>query len=771
MKIVKLSQAEHEEIKDIISYADFDNIFEDKKSIELIIDKKGGIIKEALDISNYLPNIQPAQYTQNVPSDQSALNAVQQGVQQGLTSNEIANPGSTALQGIQSAQQGTQQINQQQNFGQETPNWKPQMRGQGADLFTQNQQGAGQLIPVIFEGAIDPQSQQVQVWNTQTNSKQWVPMASIFETGTQRPYPFAGTQAETSPGNMINPPVQAKQDLKEFYERLSYEKDSKEKEAWLQYAPEIVSTIKLLWDVYQEYKDVSGDDLSSQEEKIACIKESFDIQAILSGSGSFVNFLTDIFTNPDIRKHIESKLTPETVQKIESILDFGPQVIDFINKQISTKTSSDLIQINSEVLLLKKGSDLYDSIEDKLLKIAKQNDLDDINGITVEITPKQFKIAYLKNNKIAYRIVTAEGESEGGILSTVLNMAKPVYQITKDNPNLTGGMAALASIGLAKAQGQDWNIFDNGLVPFLGGKFGGPLTMAAIGGTQAAGMEGLSKWALILGGFLLDNAMKSSMEEDENKKAELAEQQQNMSQKLSTENPRFMQLVTSYWRQMQQQNPNYSLQQARSDFEKTFPESVASSIYNTIEKIASIKNIKEADSVHISITENNAILRFKNANEEPVPNPVPTQPAPEPQPESPAEKAIETPQQEQSLIPKETEDKFKADLEQLNSLMEQNSSIAQNIAGSPTGGENDVQKALEGKSDQIKLLADQIMANPEYKPLLDQMNNQIPKIVNSQQSSQIQPDQQQVGQQAQPVSSSIPPVEQSPQQPIQQQMV
>ncbi|MFA5154791.1 MAG: hypothetical protein WC554_19755, partial [Clostridia bacterium] len=81
------------------------------------------------------------------------------------------------------------------------------------------------------------------------------------------------------------------------------------------------------------------------------------------------------------------------------------------------------------------------------------------------------------------------------------------------------------------------------------------------------------------------------------------------------------------------------------------------------------------------------------------------------------------------------------------------------------------QKALEGKSDQIKLLADQIMANPEYKPLLDQMNNQIPKIVNSQQSSQIQPDQQQVGQQAQPVSSSIPPVEQSPQQPIQQQMV
>jgi hypothetical protein len=862
MKIVKLGKEDHKSLNNILSDIAKKSNIDQVKSVNIVLKPDIGIVKYALTNQEYIQMLQndPLGGVQN-----PATNFVQQGAQQALTNtptgvNEVLNPGSMAMNAVQQAQQvqqtGQQQTGQQ-STGTETATWKPQMRGQGADLFTQTEGGAGQLIPVVFEGAIDPQAQNVQVWNTQTNSKQWVPMASVFESGTQRPYPFQGTQAETSPGNMENPPAnvaQAKQDLQDFYYRLSAERELKEADALdlaskglgvaslgsKFVAPQAYPFIKAaniilkLYNFYRNNKnlfsDIFGNESSSEtqqiEQKAASItKEAFEIQGI-------IDFFDKLISDPRIEQIIantDAELAMD-LNIVKKIINVGSEAIDKIKEILSGnnsdqntinvpkgdyKVSNDIVQLNSETILVRKGSDLYNALESKIEKIAEQNNIDGINGIKIEVTPEQFKVAYLKNEKVSYKLTSkfAAGDqfpmpfggggglfgggatggesalagapasdSGGGIMGTVMNVAKPIYGITGQFPNLTGGASVLGSIMLAKAQGKEWNLFDNGLVPFLAGRYGGPLTMAAVMGTQAAGMEGLGKWALILGGFIIDNAMKTSIAEDENKKKALEYAKNNMDAKLYKENPQFARMISTYLSQMRKTNPDYTFQQAKEDLTEA---GVNASVFGVIEKIASIKRIMEADSVHISMNEDYAVFRFKNAVGEIDPNtgqPIvansaqvdpntgqpaqsaeqPAQPAEQPaqpagQPAQPAgQPAQETPetQEQQPLVSKDIEEEFKKKLDQLNNLVEQNSAAAKEVAGNPTGGEEEAKASTEGLSAQITALADEIQNDTRFKPLIDQMNGQIPKEQTAPAEGQVpQQEQQPVQQEQQPVEA------------------
>lgn len=827
MKIVKIGKEDHEQLSNILSDIAKKANIDQVKSVNMVLKQDLGIVKYAVDVQNmqYVPGTpqQPltgAGATEMFNPGSMATNAIQQAQKAQQTApantgagvNEIANPGSMAMNAIQQTQQAGQAAQQQQ---------ADPMRGQNAEIFVQTPDGAGQLIPVLLEGS--PQGDKVQVWNTQTNSKQWVDTTSVVQPGTTNPFPFQGTANQTSPGNTVVNPVgtepvagepaqaelggvaQAKQDLQEFYGRLATEK-----QALVQYLPMIITAISTLWDIYKSFKDEHNPE-APIEEKMASLEDKtsgFDfntIKSLIAKAPDFLPFVQNLLENESVRKQIKKRF-PDKAEIIDSIMNIGQQIIDAIQKAIEPiseteinipkedyKVSSDVVQLNSETILIKKGSDLYIALESKIEKIAEKNNLEGINGIKIEVTPEQLKVAYLKNEKISYNLTSkfaagdqfpvpfsnmlgggdsapevpaTGGDSGGGILSTVTNVAKPIYGITKEYPNLTGGASVLGSIMLAKAQGKDWNLFDNGLVPFLAGRYGGPLTMAAVGGTQAFGVTGIKKWALILGGFILDNAMKSSMEEDENKKKALEYTQNNMNTKLYQENPQFARMVSTYLTQMKKTNPDYTFQQAQQDLSAA---GVNASVFDVIEKIASIKRIKEADSVHISMNEDYAVFRFKNAVGEVDPNtgqpidanyaPVdpnatqPTQPVagqttqPTGQPAQTAQTAQTqgTPetQEQQPLVSKEIEEEFKKKLDQLNNLVEQNSAAAKDVAGNPTGGEEEARAATEGLSAQITALADEIQNDTRFKPLIDQMSGQIPKEQTAPDEGQETPQQEQ----------------------------
>ena len=506
------------------------------------------------------------QATSNIPKGQSVSDVITSLPGMAMNYNPNTQPGQIAQPTNASQAAGAQQAAVTQTTGSPTSTWDPQLRGQKADLVAS---GSGQTVPILFEGAINPNTNQVQVWNTATNSKQWVDMSSVVQPGTTTSYPFqTSANANAGTGNAAGGGLgtpQARYDLQEFYNRLSKEKKREDKESFsvgeaIKFTPSIIETIKVLWEAFNEYNSNEGQqpigeliEKSTEDFQEEPKIEEEKVAGIVSSSDKFLNFATEILTNPTLRPVIEKKLKPETIQKLERRINTGTNLIEVIKaiKDIRQKNMGkrgEIIQLNSETFLVKKGSEIYNSIERHLEETAKEKSINNVKKIAVEIKPDKFKIVFYQENKTADIMGGLMGMvGTGGMGLGLLDkggILGQISQLGQAHPLLTGAASSFASYQISKSQGKDFSFIGDGLVPFLAGSLGGPFTAAGLNISKAMGWGTMGMIGSCLVGFFLDNLLSKDATQDPKEKQTIDIQNNDITKALLND-PAKMQQVAS----------------------------------------------------------------------------------------------------------------------------------------------------------------------------------------------------------------------------------
>lgn len=163
--------------------------------------------------------------------------------------------------------------------------------------------------------------------------------------------------------------------------------------------------------------------------------------------------------------------------------------------------TSDMMQINSNTFIIKRGSSFYDNLEEELKKEAEIQNLDNITSIDIELYPDKCEYIYNRYDKQAF---------VGSIVNTLVD--NPITELAREFPTVTALLNVLASYLIEKKKNPEGeaSIFLNGIIPYFEATLGGLGT--AVGGriAQALGLGPVGQVVSRLAGFLFDNLSKIS---------------------------------------------------------------------------------------------------------------------------------------------------------------------------------------------------------------------------------------------------------------------
>lgn len=361
---------------------------------------------------------------------------------------------------------------------------------------------------------------------------------------------------QTGAGN-IPAPVQAKEEMQAFYQRLAEER---EKEAWLAtlitWGPMIVSLIQILYSMFASNKSASCKEAGLVDfvsQKLGIPINTDIITTIIKG----VDSITNAIDTPQAKQKMEfiqnklkekgydlpitegydflnaaSTKLRELVDNLESkdTKESADQSTEVPLEQPQEIKGAEIVQLNSDTFLIKKGTAFYNQIEEELKKEADKKEIIDIEKIEIIIDPTRIQACFIGRDKVAE------------------DMIGSVVQMGNENPG---------KLGLANIAGNiAMKVMGGGKIEFMGDVVG-PYLAASWGGVGGAAGYSLARYlkldtfgtiAMTAGGFLLNGLLSPEKKSPE--------EEQKLTNKIKESDPNFFQTVVNYIKTQQQSGKN-----------------------------------------------------------------------------------------------------------------------------------------------------------------------------------------------------------------------